>query len=331
MKYLNSKTILSAFLLASFSGCVGGMNISSKQDNTIPKWYLNTPSNTAVYLYGEGEGNSIKEAKNNALNAMASRLIVSVESSIQTVTTVSHSTKKNSYSKDITKDLKVEVQKIKFTNAKVKQISENSGKVYVLMQVDRKQLFQNNKKEFDILDNRVTTQYNSSKSLSKLEQIGVLETLYPYILKAKQKAVVLNAIDNSFDHSVYISKYDSYIDKINQLKDSATINVTTNLHEKYFADAFIDLLNQNHYKISSKSDITIKLTNKVKYSKARGWNIAKVSTTISVISSNKIISNRVITTVGQSSTSKESALESASKRFIKKIKKLTLDKVIFSR
>ena len=64
---------------------------------------------------------------------------------------------------------------------------------------------------------------------------------------------------------------------------------------------------------------------------ARGWNVAKVATTLSVMSNNKIVSNRTLSSVGRSSTSKESALEDASKSFLKKIKEETLDKVIFSK
>ena len=53
---------------------------------------------------------------------MASRLVVSVGSSMKTSTKTSRDGAGNStYSKDVSKDLKVDVQKIKFTNAKVEK------------------------------------------------------------------------------------------------------------------------------------------------------------------------------------------------------------------
>ena len=106
-----------------------------------------------------------------------------------------------------------------------------------------------------------------------------------------------------------------------------------NSKDNYFADALIDILNQKNFKItqSDNGDILIKLNNKIKYNKARGWNIAKVTTTLSVISNNKIVSNRIFRLIGRSSTSKESAIESASRGFVKELKKITLDKAVFSK
>ena len=62
----------------------------------------------------------------------------------------------------------------------------------------------------------------------------------------------LNALNNSFDHAPFMAKYDSYIDKIAELKSTSTISVTTNSKHKYFADNLIDLLNKNQFKISKK-------------------------------------------------------------------------------
>ena len=330
--YLSRKTIIALTATLFLSGCVGSLS-PSKQDVQIPSWYLNAPSNNGTYIYGEGEGDSIKDAKNNALNSMASKLVVSVGSSIQTTTKATRGTSGSSYSKDITKDLKVDVQKIKFTNAKVEKSDKIANDFYILMKVNRIELFNNKKKEFDINDQRVTDQFNSLNNYKKLEQIHILQDMYPKVIAGKTKAVVLNAINNNFDQGVYIKKYDSYIDAIYDLKNDSTIKIKTNSKEKYFADGLIDMLNQQQYKISNSenSDILIKINNKIKYSIARGWNIAKVATTLSVISNNKIVSNKTISTLGRSSTSKESALEDASKSFLKQIKKETLDKVIFSK
>ena len=59
-----------------FSGCINNANKSS----TIPNWYLSSPQNNLNFIYGVGEGKNIDEAKQNALNDISSRLIVSVSS-----------------------------------------------------------------------------------------------------------------------------------------------------------------------------------------------------------------------------------------------------------
>ncbi|MGB3752061.1 MAG: hypothetical protein WA945_10895, partial [Arcobacteraceae bacterium] len=313
-------------------GCVNTNVLTKKVE--IPQWYLSVPLNNSVFIYGEGDSkHSISDAKNNALSTMASNLVVSVNSSTSSTTQSSMNGVQNSYSKDVRRDVKVTVEKIKFTNAITEKSEQVDESFYVLMKVNRQELFTNKKKEFDIIDDRLTTQFNALNKYGKLEKIHILQSMYSTIKTAKTQVIVLNAINNNFDQAPYIRKYDSYIDMISELKNNSSVMVKTNDQKGYFADALTNVLNQNQYKVSNnnKSDVVISLNNKVKYSIARGWNIAKVSTTISVILNNKIISNTIINSVGRSSTSKESALENASQNFISQIKEKTLDKVIFSK
>lgn len=310
-------------------------NISLTKDvPKIPSWYINAPVNNTAFIYGEGESSvSLNDAKNNALNSMASKLVVSVASSISSRTTTSKNIDENNYSKDVTKDVKINVERIKFTNASTEKSININKHYYVLMKVNREELFMNKKKEFDIRDSKIMTKYNSLKKYGKLDQIYILKTLLPLIRESKVQSIVLNAINNNFDQAPYIQRYDSIIDKINELKNDLTIMVKTNDRKKYFSDSLINMLNQKQYRVSytQNSDVIISLQNKVKYSMARGWNIAKVSTTISIMSNSKIISNTIIKSVGRSSTSKESALENASENFVDQIEEQTLAKVIFSK
>lgn len=332
LEFLNFKNIISnTLVLIVCTGCVNTPVLNNKT-TTIPSWYLNTPVNNTLFIYGEGESQrSLEDAKNNALNSMASKLVVNVKSSISSTTETSS---QNRYSKNIKRDIRVNVNNIKFTNASIEKSDKIANSFFVLMKVNRKELFTNKKKEFDIVDFRLHKKYNSLQNFSKLEQIHILQDIVPSIQKAQAQAVVLNAINNQFDQAPYMEKYDSYIDKISELKDSTTILIKTNSKKKYFADSLIDTLNQNNYKASysaNNSDVVISLNNKVKYSIARGWNIAKVTTTISVIANKKIISNQIIKSIGRSSTSKESALENASESFLRNIEKKTLDAVIFNK
>ncbi len=329
--YLSFKQSIAVLsFVVAFSGCV-----SSNKEVPLPQWYLVAPTNTAQFLYGEGEGTSLEEAKKNALNTMASGLVVSVSSTMQTSTKSTTGTSGSSYSKDVSKDVRLEVQKIKFTNAVVKNSEMIDGKFYILIQVNRQELFAQQKGEFDSKNSRADELFSSLEGKVKLDQIHILQDMYPLLQEAKAQTIVLNAINNSFPYSIYTKKYDSYIDKLDDIKSNCVINISSNQsNEKYFSDNLIDLLNQNKFKISNNidnSDISIQLTTSPKYSVASGWNIAKVSTTLSVVSNKKVVSNKIITSVGRSSTSQESALEDAAKKFREEILKQTLDSVIFAK
>lgn len=333
LEYLNFKKSITVLSLAVvFTGCVGGMG--AKKEVPLPQWYLVAPTNSAQFLYGEGEGTSLEEAKKNALNTMASGLVVAVSSTMQTSTRTSTSESGNSYSKDVSKNVKLEVQKIKFTNAVVKNSEMVNGKFYTLMQVNRPELFAQQKGEFDSKDARADQLYSSLEGKGKLDQIHILQDMYPLLQEAKAQTIVLNAINNSFPYAIYTKKYDSYIDRLDDIKSNCVIHIASNANTKYFSDNLIDLLNQNKFKISStpnNSDIEIQINSSPKYSVASGWNIAKVSTTLSVVSNGKVVSNKIISSVGRSSSSNESALEDASKRFREEILKQTLDSVIFAK
>jgi len=333
LRYLNFKSSIALIaVIASLSGCVGGKTPVKQVE--LPQWYLNAPANTGVFLYGEGEDAKLENAKSEALNNMASRLVVSVSSTLQTNTKSTLSDGKASYSKDVSKDVKVEVQKIKFTNAIVDKSIAIDGKFYLLMKVNRIELFEQKKGEFDSKDGRIDELYNSLKGKSKLAQIHLLQDIYPLVVEAKAQTIVLNAINNEFDYATYTKKYDKYIDSIDDIKRNCVIYVENNLKESYYSDILVDMLNRDKFQISNKeanSDIVIKLNNQVKYSLASDWHIAKVTTTISVLSNGNIVSNKVINTIGRSSTSKESALEDASKRFRETIEKETLDKIVFGK
>ena len=107
--------------------------------------------------------------------------------------------------------------------------------------------------------------------------------------------------------------------------------VVSNNNKHYFLDELVDLINTNNYKVSTNtnSDITIKINNKIRYSRTRGWIIAKVSTTLTVYQDNKIFSNKIIKSIGRTTSSKENALEDASSSFADDIKELTLDNILY--
>lgn len=333
IKYIS--TIAAASLIVVLgTGCGSSKRAPQPQTVQIPQWYINAPQDNEKFLYGEGEGDTLKEAKANALSSMSSKLIVTVSSSLKTMTnSTTSSNGSSSYSKNVSKLVNMNTEKIKFTNAKIEHQAFVNYTYYALVSVDRIELFKNKKREFDLNDQRIDKKYNSMKNFALLEKIHILQDSIDSIIKAKHDAVVLNAINNKFNYETYIKKYDSYLDKLDQLKAEATIYVTSNSSYKFFQDTLIDMLNQQRFKVveTPKSDIQIKINNKIRYNKARGWYIAKISTVLSVISNNKIVSNYIINTIGRSSTSKENAIESASREFGKKIEKETLDKVIFSK
>ena len=82
-----------------FSGCLGG----SKQPVVkYPTWYTKLHQDSKIILYATAEAYSEKEAVTLALNSIASKISVSVESSYTSTTNSS----RNSYSKNTQQNIK---------------------------------------------------------------------------------------------------------------------------------------------------------------------------------------------------------------------------------
>ncbi|RLA75133.1 MAG: hypothetical protein DRG11_02165 [Epsilonproteobacteria bacterium] len=319
MRYL-----LYSMMVIFIVGCA-----NDKQNLGVPSWYLNSPQNSSTSLYGEGEGYDKKESINNALSSMSSKLIVSVKSIIDTTTTANSD---QYYLKETTKNVVVEAKKIEFTNAKVYKIQQVNGSIYTIMEVNRIELFDTKYNKFQTKHKSIQDRYNDIKRNSKMQQIKELTALKPKLISAQSKAILLNAINKSFDYEKYTSLYQSYINKIDKLKAKLVIKVASNHNREFFKDSMISALNTENYRVSSQNyDINIVLTNKIRYSKAMGWDIAKVATTISSRTSTKVLSTKIINTIGRSSSNKDNALNDASRAFEEKIKNIGINNLLFEK
>lgn len=320
------------FMPFLFIACANQPSLETNTSNEIPAWYLNPTANSKVFLYGVGEGKSLQEAKNSALNDMASRLSVTVNSNVnQYKQSVSYNNSLGSYQKNITENINVAVKAINFTNASIEQSNVVANSFFVLMKVSKQELFNSYKIAFDLSENTINTTLASNKNKPFLEQISTLQTLNDTIEKARSQALILNAINNTFDSNAYLMHYNTIQNNAASLKDQLRIKLSTNLTQKLFANEFIDVLNQDGYKIAStQPNVEIQLNSTLNDSMALGWYIVKATTTISVISDGKIVSNNNISSVGRSSSSKENALVNASKTFKLEVLKKGINSILFN-
>ena len=305
------------------------INCSNQQkeiNNYLPLWYTKTIQNTNQYIYGKAQGFDLKEVKLLALEDMSNKLIVQIQSSIL----INKKTSSNLYSKEIIQNIKQTSKNIIFSNYKVKKLQNISNTYYVLLEVNREKLFNNYKKEFDILNNTINTKYESSYNHSKFEQINILQSAYDKIDEAKEIIYILKALNNDFLYKDYLEFYEIIQIKVQSLKRNLKISLTNDNKHNLFKNYIAKLLNTNNYIITNKSKLIINIKNITNYSKYYGWNIAKINTNINIIFNKKIISTNIITSVGRSVSSKNSALINASKDFNNKLQELGINKLLFN-
>ena len=314
--------ILQLFLTIIFTGCTQSNNL---QTVTIPNWYLNAPSNTSEYLYGIGEGVKMEQSRADAINNMAARLNTSVQSDLKSTTTISN----KKYNKNILKQLHINVEKINFNNIKIIKNELVNKNIYILVQVDRKKLFNMKYKEYMILNNQIDNIHKNIDFNNIIRYTKIIKKLKNNIQKAKQQGYILSLIDNNFNYLQDDVRYTNILKKIEKSYKNTIFSINSNLKSKVFMNHFIALLTKNSYKIGNKSDIIVSIDHIIDYNSMMKWIMVKVRTTIQVKLKGEIIATKIISTRGRSSISKTAALSNASKQFKIKINNLGLEKILF--
>jgi len=304
-----------------FIGC--GITSSKVEQTSIPNWYIQAPKSVA-YLYGTGEGISIDDAKNNALNQIASSLSVTISSNFKKSEGYSSSSKGSSFFRNVKNDVNAEVKKIDFSNVEIVKNKLINGKFYILVRINKQKLFNATKEKFQILDNQITEQL-SLKTNNPYEELRNINKAIPKINKALAKANVLYALNSSFDLKGYSKKYSSYLTKKEKLLNKITISVSN--PNDQFSQKLIELLNEKNYKIKPNSVVKIKISTKPRLSTTMGMKIARVSVNLKVIANNKTIYSDNIEVKGISNTDSQ-ALAKASIAFKNKIAKIGIDKIL---
>lgn len=341
LKYF--KFLLPLILIFLIAGCSIKKDSSSNTrtdektySQDLPSWFINSPNNNANTLYGVGEGKSLEDSRTNALNNMSSKIMVSIDSSLETTKISSN----KDYQKSIKQDITQEIEKLKYQNIETKNATKVGDTYYSLVSVDRKKLFNEQKKELERVDNYIDNKYNESKNKSSFIKVINLENIKSKIEQNSKYAYKIYAIENSFDYVKYVDKYDKILNELDRLKSDLAIHISADKN-KAFYDELKSVLNKNGYKVltnKAKSEIELKLDNNIDLTEVKGWNIAKVNSSISVTTASmplsledKIISTTTISSLGRSTSSSNVAIINASKDFTKQLEKIGLEKILFNK
>jgi hypothetical protein len=311
-------------------GCSSNKEVSKD----LPSWYLNTPSNDSQYLYGSGSGYSKEESKNDALSNISSSLQVQIKSKFtQKKEAIREGKSSVYYSNSTSKKLEAKSLKIDYQNVKIQHIKQLNSKIYTLVRVDKKALIK--QKLYQLQEKDIYIAKNMDLSVNDNKNIATIKTykkISPDITEARYLVNLLKILGYDFDEKCYTENYMNY--DIDYQKAIKNLKIGINSNNKYFRNMIVSYVNKNGFQINNnQSDIVIQNKNIITNSKYRGWYIVKVNSNVEVKQKNKsgekTLKNTIINSVGRSSTSKDLALQNASKIFDKKLKEKTIEDLLF--
>jgi hypothetical protein len=287
-----------------------------------PKWFNSISKDTTLFYYGVGEGRTKQEAVTNALNEIASKVSVSIQSSFSSITNVNKIGKDTNYIKHITNNVQNKVKKIEFSSYKVVKFKMLSANKYIVSiavnRLDNAQLM------LDKIDTNIE-KYNQILNSNKLNVATRLKN-YMKISDTIDKELLPNcfivkSLNDSGDTDSSIKKLLDIKLKISNFKNGLVFNIVGNNISGY-KEIISELLTKNKLTVARKSNIDIKLSVNESNINSLGYYIKKVKVVISIISNNKLIATKVIVVGGKSlanySQAKEFALNNFKKKMIDK-------------
>jgi len=312
-----------------FGACGGGGPSVEKQENTASDAFMQAPSDNAQFFYALGEGDSIRLAKNNALGDIASRISVSISSSIDNQLSVNREDGVESSSQDIKTRVNAVAKTIEFSGVSVEETRKKEDSVEVLVKVDRDVLYKSYEKKLKRLDTGIAKEMGVIHNSSVFFQLKLSFKTRENMAKAEEYLLLLEAMSPRFDDKTYRKKYASYEDRLKDIQNKAVFSIKADKNSASLASLIKEKLSADNIKLSdNKANVKIRLSTKaeLKNYKSSNSKIAKMkivvrTTTIKAVDAKGVsLSNNVVKTKAASSQSKEEAI-SQTKQYEKLIEK----------
>jgi len=296
---------------------------SLETSNSIPDWFYSAPQ-SSKYFYGAGEGRNPDEAKNSALNSIASEIQTAISSQFSKTSAYSKGDNSSSFYENARENIKAEVNQISFTNIQIVKTVKVGSDIYMLVRVNKQELFRNLKTKFEMLDSKIDSEIKTAQKYSLLDQLITLNKLTPKIASALNQATILSVLNPNFDVKPYAKKYNSYIEKKTEIYHALTFRVTDN---NSFAKKLIEVMNENSYKIGNNSNVKIRVIPNIRYSTPYGMSVARGTINIQVIANGKTMKSTSLEVKGISNTKAE-AIAKATINFKNQLEETGINKLL---
>jgi hypothetical protein len=289
----------------------------------IPDWFYSPPK-SQNYFYGAGEGRDANDAKNSALNYIASEIQTTISSEFSKTSAYSKSDSSSSFYETAKKSMHSSVSKISFSNIEIVKTVKVDNEIYILVRINKQELFRNLKTKFELLNSQIDSKISISKKYSLLDQLITINKLIPKIADALNQATILSTLNPNFNIKSYVKKYNSYIKKKSEIYHNLTFKVLDN---NLFAQKLIEVMNANNYKIGNSSNVKIRVIPNIRYSTPYGMSVVRATIQIRVIAKNKTLKSTSLEVKGISNTKSE-AIAKAAITFKNKIEEKGINKLL---
>jgi len=280
------------------------------------------PQDNMAYWYGSGRGSDINEARAVALQQIASKISVYVNSNF---TSKQREFNRES-SSEVESIINVKIKDIHFPGCDVVSEAHLNDACCVVVKVDKNKFLSDYQNKFDQVNISIENEYHQLNDSHVLEILKRKKKWELELEKAKNIAGILFTFDTKKPQNIVNTTHMNYQNGINAKVDSAKIYIQSGQHTQYIAEHIRELLTEKNIQIvkSKANDPCMAVMNidgQIKQKQFGNEYIVRQSITISLRTySNKLISQKNFTISGISLIGFDSALQKASQSFYVKAK-----------
>ena len=268
--------ILKNFLLVAgflFLSACGALNASPNQE-AGKDWLQTPPADNALYFYGVGYGETLDEAKNDALSGISSKISVSVASTFNSSVTATRIGDDEDVLKSTKNEVVAKSKEIEYTNVKVLKTKKVGDEYAVLVEVSRDDLSRSYKRKLDKIDDKIKTEWELFQKASPFEKLKIANTIERYLKKTDAIFPLLHTLDESFDDSKYTNRYKTYTKEIRKAKNDMRIKIISDENSESLVSLLKERLSDEGVKLSNRNyNVLLKITTKAKKRKYRSSNV----------------------------------------------------------
>lgn len=184
MAEMFARFLLLVPLIVWVSGC------ATTGQGTLPEWVLNPPGDTADTIYGVGEGEALRTARDDALAVIAGKLETRVVSDVETSTTLKNGREESFVSNRV----RTTTEALKFSDYQTENNAQVGNRLFVMLSVDRNTLTKSILNDLKRLDSEIVARTSGIENASKLKVLYRLTLAKNLISEAVDKILLVQSV-----------------------------------------------------------------------------------------------------------------------------------------
>ena len=287
---------------------------------STPKWFSNPKQNDAQNLYGTASANTLEEATKYALVDLASRLIVSISGESQ----LTREENQQSFNEEMKQKVQQSIEKISFSNYQIAKSTQEDQKFFVEVSVEKDPFIAEQQDRAEFLQKKITDLDKILPSANFLQKHLILNKIIPLVQELELKTRILNGAGAKASLSNVLDMLAKYQNELNQSNLSAEFYFDKTSNNKLI-NVIKPFLNKSGFVISgaeknnSPKQIKLIANYDFNYNFLYNTHIVKLKINFQNLIQNKIIASNSLELTGNSSISKEEAIDSALQSLAKQI------------